>query len=238
MEQLTRLRGLKGYSQRALAKESGVSPATIYELENGRRRPNPSTLRKLAKALGVEVVDLLGPQYPKVTALPTPAPLLDEDRWAPGFREWLKEHGAQRILMSDEGIIDGFKRLASGSARQDITDRFAQEWGDTYEEETAVVDALGHEYRRNGDLFREVGQGLSGFELAVAVGKEWSRLKRETSRAYGRYYRALESYNKMLYFTGQADDYVIVNKRPQTVEAERAATRALQEEAYENERGA
>jgi transcriptional regulator with XRE-family HTH domain len=65
MEQLARLRELKGFSQRALAKESGVSPATIYELENGRRRPNPSTLRKLAGALDVEVADLLGAEYPK-----------------------------------------------------------------------------------------------------------------------------------------------------------------------------
>jgi transcriptional regulator with XRE-family HTH domain len=65
MEQLARLRELKGFSQRALAKESGVSPATIYELENGRRRPNPSTLRKLASALHVEVADLLGADYPK-----------------------------------------------------------------------------------------------------------------------------------------------------------------------------
>ena len=65
MEQLARLRELKGFSQRGLAKESGVSPATIYELENGRRRPNPSTLRKLAAALEVEVADLLGADYPK-----------------------------------------------------------------------------------------------------------------------------------------------------------------------------
>jgi len=59
MKQLARLRRNKGYSQRALAQESGVSPATIYELENDRRTANPSTLRKLAEALGVEVVDLL-----------------------------------------------------------------------------------------------------------------------------------------------------------------------------------
>jgi DNA-binding XRE family transcriptional regulator len=59
MKQLARLRRNKGFSQRALAQESGVSPATIYELENDRRTANPSTLRKLAEALGVEVVDLL-----------------------------------------------------------------------------------------------------------------------------------------------------------------------------------
>jgi transcriptional regulator with XRE-family HTH domain len=65
MEELARLRELKGFSQRALAKESGVSPATIYEVENGRRRANPSTLRKIAAALDVEVADLLGAEYPK-----------------------------------------------------------------------------------------------------------------------------------------------------------------------------
>ena len=84
MEQLARLRKLKGYSQRALAKESGVSPATIYELENGRRRPNPSTLRKLAQALEVEVADLLlGGEYPKEPSSshePTFSEALEEER--------------------------------------------------------------------------------------------------------------------------------------------------------------
>ena len=83
MEQLARLRELKGYSQRALAKESGVSPATIYELENGRRRPNPSTLRKLARALEVEVADLLGGEYPKDRSLslePTFNDVLQDER--------------------------------------------------------------------------------------------------------------------------------------------------------------
>ncbi len=238
MDRLTRLRELKGYSQRALAKESGVSPATIHELENGRRRPNPSTLRKLATALGVEVVDLLGGNYPKVTTLAVPEPPAEEERWPQRLKEWLEEHNAQRILMTDEEVVNRLKRLASGSARHDVTDRFAQEWGDTHEEETAVVGALRGEYRRNGELFGEVAQDLSGFELASAIGKDFSRFTREISRGYGRYYRALESYNKMLYFTGQADDYVIVNKRLRAVEAERAATRALQEEAYENKRGA
>lgn len=238
MDRLTRLRELKGYSQRALAKESGVSPATIHELENGRRRPNPSTLRKLAAALGVEVVDLLGSNYPKVTALAVPELSAAEERWPPHLKEWLEEHAAQRILMTDEEVVNRLKGLASSSARQNVTDRFAQEWGDTHEEETAVVGALRGEYRRNGELFREVAQDLNGFELASAVGKEFSRFTREISRGYGRYYRALESYNKLLYFNGQTDDYVIVNKRLQTVEAERAATRALREEAYENKRGA
>jgi transcriptional regulator with XRE-family HTH domain len=92
MEQLVRLRELKGFSQRALAKESGVSPATIYELENGRRRPNPTTLRKLAGALNVEVADLLGTEYPKEGRRSSLEPsfndVLEEERRLHYLRPW------------------------------------------------------------------------------------------------------------------------------------------------------
>lgn len=93
MERLVRLRKLRGFSQRALAKESGVSPATIYELENGRREPNPSTLRKLASALEVEVADLLEePDIPKGTAPPLQRTLfngLEEERRETLYGPWL-----------------------------------------------------------------------------------------------------------------------------------------------------
>ena len=50
----------RGLSQRDLAEKSGVSPATVYELETGRRpTPRPATLRKLANALYVDVSALL-----------------------------------------------------------------------------------------------------------------------------------------------------------------------------------
>jgi|SRR5215203_4331272 len=66
MHGLEKHRKNRGLSQRALAKKSKVSPATIYELENGRRPdPRPSTLRKVADALGVEVQDLLEPSDAK-----------------------------------------------------------------------------------------------------------------------------------------------------------------------------
>jgi transcriptional regulator with XRE-family HTH domain len=94
MEQLARLRELKGFSQRALAKESGVSPATIYELENGRRRANPSTLRKLASALDVEVADLLGAEYPKEgrrsSLEPSFEDVLEDERREAIYEPWLE----------------------------------------------------------------------------------------------------------------------------------------------------
>jgi len=58
---LEHIRRLRGLSQRELAEKAGVSPATVYELEVGKRpTPRPSTLRKLAGALEVEIADLLG----------------------------------------------------------------------------------------------------------------------------------------------------------------------------------
>lgn len=43
----------KALSQRELAESAGVSPNTVGLLEAGRRGAYPSTLRKLAAALGV-----------------------------------------------------------------------------------------------------------------------------------------------------------------------------------------
>jgi transcriptional regulator with XRE-family HTH domain len=58
---LEHIRRLRGLSQRELAEKAGVSPATVYELEVGKRpTPRPSTLRKLAEALEVEIADLIG----------------------------------------------------------------------------------------------------------------------------------------------------------------------------------
>ncbi len=46
-------------SQEELAKASGVSPATVVQVELGNRQPQGRTLRKLAAALDVEVADLI-----------------------------------------------------------------------------------------------------------------------------------------------------------------------------------
>jgi transcriptional regulator with XRE-family HTH domain len=51
-------REARGYTQRSLAAESGVSEVTIARLETGHGT-TPSTALKLANALNVEVVDLL-----------------------------------------------------------------------------------------------------------------------------------------------------------------------------------
>jgi transcriptional regulator with XRE-family HTH domain len=59
---LRELRDTASLSQEELAELSGVSRATIAALELGNRKPHPKTRRKLAKALGVEPVELMDPE--------------------------------------------------------------------------------------------------------------------------------------------------------------------------------
>ena len=53
------LREAKGYTQKALAKLSGVSPEDYAVLEKGETDFSFTFIYKCAKACGVEVVDLL-----------------------------------------------------------------------------------------------------------------------------------------------------------------------------------
>jgi transcriptional regulator with XRE-family HTH domain len=60
---MTRLREMRervSFSQMELSERSGVSRATIANLELGKRGAQPKTRRKLAKALGVEPWELVG----------------------------------------------------------------------------------------------------------------------------------------------------------------------------------
>ena len=74
MQELRNIRLRKGLSQANLSERTGVAEVTISEAEAGKRTPRPSTLRKLAQGLGVEVEDLYGgPSFPKApprSALP------------------------------------------------------------------------------------------------------------------------------------------------------------------------
>ncbi len=59
-EKLVRLRRGQGLTQAELSESSGVAQSTIAQIETGKRaRPHPGTLKKLAKAMGLEARDLL-----------------------------------------------------------------------------------------------------------------------------------------------------------------------------------
>src|SRR5215208_3994895 len=55
MDRLAELRERRALTLRELAEMSGVAADTINQIELGHRKPRPSTLRKLARALEVTV---------------------------------------------------------------------------------------------------------------------------------------------------------------------------------------
>jgi transcriptional regulator with XRE-family HTH domain len=61
LRELREIRLRRGLSQADLSAMTGVAEFTISGIESGKRaNPRPSTLRKLAQGLGVEVTDLYG----------------------------------------------------------------------------------------------------------------------------------------------------------------------------------
>ncbi len=61
LPRLKALRAERGWSVRRMAQEAKMSPATVNEIELGKRRAQDGTVEKLTKALGVERVDLIFP---------------------------------------------------------------------------------------------------------------------------------------------------------------------------------
>ncbi|MDP9481487.1 MAG: helix-turn-helix domain-containing protein [Actinomycetota bacterium] len=74
MEQLKRLRTERNLSQTKLAQLADLNPATVNQIEKGAREASTATLRKLADALDVSLVELLRDDSPKEQA-----PLSHED---------------------------------------------------------------------------------------------------------------------------------------------------------------
>jgi transcriptional regulator with XRE-family HTH domain len=59
VDRLKALRHRRVLTLRELEQRSGVAYNTIWHLENGKRGAQPRTLRKLARALGVEPEELV-----------------------------------------------------------------------------------------------------------------------------------------------------------------------------------
>lgn len=58
MHRLRTLRLERALTQAELAQAAGLNSATVVMLENGHRTARPPTVRKLAAALGVPVLEL------------------------------------------------------------------------------------------------------------------------------------------------------------------------------------
>jgi transcriptional regulator with XRE-family HTH domain len=107
---LARLRKSKGYSQRSLAKKAGTSSSTIYEIEVGRHSPNPTTLIKLANALGVSTEEVM-------------EALEEEDRRAYGeLEELVQETMMAAYLEANSRVMEKLRERDPG-----LADEIAQE---------------------------------------------------------------------------------------------------------------
>ncbi len=58
------IREAQGFSLRALAAKVSMSYVALYRLEAGHTDPRLSTLRALARALGVTVAEIIGERPP------------------------------------------------------------------------------------------------------------------------------------------------------------------------------
>jgi transcriptional regulator with XRE-family HTH domain len=80
LRELREIRLRRGLSQADLSAITGVTEFTISEIESGKRaNPRPSTLRKLARALGVEVADFYGEANSPLGEAPSPQEKLFEN---------------------------------------------------------------------------------------------------------------------------------------------------------------
>src|SRR5215217_7877397 len=97
-ERLKEERLLRGWSQRDLAREAGTTAETISSIETGQHEPRPSTLRKLAKGLGLEVRDFY--KEPAVPLAETP-----QNRGIPQSLDALLERrGTSTRHLADENL--------------------------------------------------------------------------------------------------------------------------------------
>lgn len=111
MKQVRRLRQAKRWKQRDLAYHADLATSVISQIENGRRDPSMSTLRKLAQALEVDIPDL----FDRIDSPKAQAPLwLDDSSEERGdwrgaydrlgrqlFDRWESQLEARRAMASD-----------------------------------------------------------------------------------------------------------------------------------------
>ncbi len=60
---IKRTRIKKGIKIKHIIKEAGISRASLYNYENGKRWPDMLTMEKLAKAMNVKISDLYESEY-------------------------------------------------------------------------------------------------------------------------------------------------------------------------------
>ncbi len=113
-EQIATLREEKTLTQVELAEKANISPSTLSQIESGRvPRPHVGTVRKIARALGVEPAELRKVSAEELTARPkgdTPLPSSSQsgeaERGRPEWFEALREQILDRASMYGDEAED------------------------------------------------------------------------------------------------------------------------------------
>lgn len=143
-ERLKATRESRGLTLRELERLSGVSNATISQIETGRN-PNPTaiTISRLAKALGVEVTYLLGPGP---TDVATPVAADADFPWPEGFRAL--RHASKKLTERDKkmllSVIEWAAEKSEGqkNAEEPNVERLAAHMEDEYGESDPEMAAF------------------------------------------------------------------------------------------------
>jgi transcriptional regulator with XRE-family HTH domain len=130
MEEVRRLRQEKGWNQNELAFHADLAPSVISLLETGKREPNATTLRKLAKALGVEIPDLFErADSPKTAAPRSSGP---PNGKGPIFSEFIISAADKWMnIISDTGMKDQ-KRFGIAVAASAVGDAMEEQVDDAF----------------------------------------------------------------------------------------------------------
>jgi transcriptional regulator with XRE-family HTH domain len=117
MESVRRMRREKGLSQQELAELAGVGQDSISAIETGKHEPHPRTLRKLAKALDVEVADFFKEPAPLAKAPREAGPSLLDKALDAARQDEEKDAGVMAREFASEGVA---AEVASGYAEDKI----------------------------------------------------------------------------------------------------------------------
>jgi transcriptional regulator with XRE-family HTH domain len=162
-QRLREERQLRGWSQRDLARETGVNPDTISGIETEQHEPRPSTLRKLAEGLGLEVRDFFAePALPKGEA-PSPGPSLLDKALDAARQDEEKDSRAMARVFASEGVPQSTTGYEEDRFRAELRelgfpDKYFENFIWPLVIKAVQADQLKQELARLEEHQREIGQ--------------------------------------------------------------------------------
>ncbi len=141
MERLAELRESQALTLRDLAERSGVDANTINQVELGHRKPRPSTLRKLAKALDVEAADFFRePAVPLVEAPREAGPLNKDEILDVVHDAILEQEGRTKQAVSRTFASAGQEQRSYAQPENELMARLRETKQDVVEE--ALIETM------------------------------------------------------------------------------------------------